>query len=48
MKQLNKRNSAFANNIRLNVLKMIINGKSSHIGSVYSCVEIITILFKEF
>lgn len=48
MKHLNKINSNFANNLRLNVLKMVINGKSSHIGSIYSCVEIITILFKEF
>jgi len=48
MKSKNIKNKIFAKNLRINVLKMIINGRSSHIASVYSCVEILTILFREF
>ena len=48
MKSKNIKNKIFAKNLRINVLKMIVNGKSSHIASVYSCVEILTILLREF
>ncbi|MCF7800268.1 transketolase [Candidatus Babeliales bacterium] len=51
-KQLENKNFDFfeekAKNIRLDILEMVTNAKSSHIGSAYSIVDILTVLFHTF
>jgi len=39
--------AAFANRIRLRVLEMICRAKSSHIGSVFSVVDILAVLYNQ-
>ena len=39
--------SVFANKIRALCLEMTYNGKSSHIGSILSCADILAVLFNE-
>ena len=43
MKDYNK----ISNNIRKDVVEMIFNSKTSHLGSSLSCVDILTVLYFE-
>ena len=47
MLKLFKNNSTknFAKNLRILTLTMIYNGKASHIASIFSCIEIISVLY---
>lgn len=51
-KKLENKNINFfsekAKNIRLDILEMVTNAKSSHIGSAFSIVDILTVLFHNF
>ena len=40
-------NSEFARKLRILTLKMVYKGRSSHIGSIFSAAEIISVLFNE-
>ena len=35
----------FARNLRILTLKMIYHGRASHIASIFSCIEIISVLY---
>ena len=35
-------------NIRINILKMVNKGESSHVGSALSCVDLLTCLYSDF
>tara|TARA_B100001758_G_C18408476_1_gene613903 strand:- start:1075 stop:1878 length:804 start_codon:yes stop_codon:yes gene_type:complete len=37
----------FAKEVRLNAIKMVSNGNSSHIGSILSCADILAVLYAE-
>lgn len=37
----------FAKNVRIDILKMVHNAKSGHIGGSFSCTDILTILYNE-
>ena len=37
----------FAKNVRLDILKMVYNAKSGHIGGSLSCADILTVLYNE-
>ena len=42
---MNKKVLAFSKQVRINILKVSHKAKSSHVGSCFSIVEILTVLY---